>query len=92
MSKDRVFSSESSSDSEDERPSRPKKTFTTVKLLGKISHKKSPITIFGHKHKIKNIIKNFIKKFYIFHEKNFNSPRFWFIFGIKLRIFESNLH
>ena len=35
MSKDRVFSSESSSDSEDERPSRPKKTFTTVKLLGR---------------------------------------------------------
>ena len=44
--------------------------------LGMISHKKSLITIFGHKHKIKN----FIKKFGIFHKKNFNSLRFWFIF------------
>lgn len=36
MSSDRMFSSESSSDSdEDERPSRPKKTFMTVKLLGR---------------------------------------------------------
>ena len=33
--------------------------------LGMISHKKSLITIFGHKHKIKN----FITKFDIFHEK-----------------------
>ena len=33
--------------------------------LGMISHKKSLITIFGHKHKIKN----FIKKFYDFHKK-----------------------
>ena len=33
--------------------------------LGMISHKKSLITIFGHKHKITN----FIKKFDIFHEK-----------------------
>ena len=33
--------------------------------LGMISHKKSLITIFGLKHKIKN----FIKKFDIFHEK-----------------------
>ena len=32
-------------------------------LIGMISHKKSLITIFGHKHKIKN----FIKKFDIFH-------------------------
>ena len=32
-------------------------------ILGMISHKKSLITIFGHKHKIKN----FIKKFDIFH-------------------------
>ena len=34
--------------------------------LGMISHKMSPITIFGHKHKIKNFIKNlifFMKKF-----------------------------
>ena len=29
------------------------------KTLGMISHKKSLITIFGHKHKIKNFIKNF---------------------------------
>ena len=35
------------------------------KKLGMISHKKSVITIFGHKHKIQN----FIKKFDIFHEK-----------------------
>ena len=32
--------------------------------LGMISHKKSQITIFGYKHKIKN----FIKKIYIFHK------------------------
>ena len=35
-------------------------------LIGMISHKKSLITIFGHKHRIKNFIKNlifFIKKF-----------------------------
>ena len=37
-----------------------------LKSLGMISHKKSLITIFGHKHKIKN----FIKKFDIFHKKN----------------------
>ena len=54
--------------------------------LGMISHKNSPITIFGHKHEIKN----FIKKFDIFHKKNFNSLRFWFIFGIKLRILNQN--
>ena len=39
-------------------------------LLGMISHKKSLITIFGHKHKIKNFIKNFD----IFHKKNFKQP------------------
>ena len=33
-------------------------------FLGMISHKKSLITIFGHNHGIKN----FIKKFNIFHE------------------------
>ena len=33
-------------------------------VIGMISHKKSQITIFGHKHEIKN----FIKKFDIFHE------------------------
>ena len=33
--------------------------------VGMISHKKSLITIFGHKYKIKN----FIKKFDIFHKK-----------------------
>ena len=37
----------------------------TLEELGMISHKKSLITIFGHKHKIKN----FILKFEIFHEK-----------------------
>ena len=36
-----------------------------VTLLGMISHKKSLIIIFEHKHKIKN----FIKKFGIFHKK-----------------------
>ena len=40
-------------------------TSTPNKDLGMISHKKSLITVFGHKHKIKN----FIKKFGIFHEK-----------------------
>ena len=35
-------------------------------VLGMISHKKSLITIFGHKHKILN----FIKKFVIFYLKN----------------------
>ena len=34
--------------------------------LGMISHKKSQITIFGHKHKIKN----FVKKFDFFHKEN----------------------
>ena len=34
-------------------------------MLGMISHKKSLITFFGHKHEIIN----FIKKFDIFHEK-----------------------
>ena len=42
--------------------------------LGMISHKKLLITIFGHKHKI----------------KNFNSLRFWFIFGMKLLILKHN--
>ena len=42
---------------------------TLLRALGMISHKKSLITICGHKHKIKNFIKNFD----IFHEKNFNS-------------------
>ena len=37
--------------------------------LGMISHKNPLITIFGHKHEIKN----FIKKFDIFYEKKFNS-------------------
>ena len=36
-----------------------------VDKLGKVSHKMSLITIFGHKHKIKS----FIKVFDIFHEK-----------------------
>ena len=41
-------------------------------VLGMILHKKSIITIFGHKHKIKN----FINKFDIFHFQKFNSLRF----------------
>ena len=55
-------------------------------MLGMISYKKSLITIFGQKHKIKNFIRNF----YIFHEKNFNAFEFWFIFGIKLLILKQN--
>ena len=54
----------------------------TAECLGMISHKKSPMTIFGHKHKIKN----FIKKFNIFHEKVSMAFGFWFIFEIKLLI------
>ena len=50
-----------------------------ARKLGMISHKKSLITIFGHKHKIKN----FIKKFDFFF---FNSLQFWFLLGIKLGI------
>ena len=47
--------------------------------LGKISHKKSLITIFGHKH-----IKIFLKNLDIFHRKTKkNGLRFWFIFRIK---------
>ena len=42
----------------------------TALTLGLISHKKSLITIFCHKHKIKN----FIKKFGIFHLKKFQQP------------------
>ena len=47
-------------------------------VIGMISHKKSQITIFGHKHEIKN----FIKKFDIFHEKISTAFGFWFIFEI----------
>ena len=64
MEVDRLKSEESVKDSSD---------------LGMISHKKSIITIFGHKHKIKN----FIKEFDIFHEKFLKDFEFWFIFGIK---------
>ena len=46
--------------------------------LGIISHKKTLITIFGPKHEIKN----FIKKFDIFHEKISTAFGFWFSFGI----------
>ena len=60
---------------------------TALRLeVGKISHKKSLITIFGHKHEIKN----FIKKFDIFHEKISTAFGFWFIFGIKLLILKQN--
>ena len=61
-------------------PKLKKASFEIEHLLGMISHKKSIITIFGHKHEIKNFIKkfdifherisNFIKKFDIFLEKN----------------------
>ena len=55
-------------------------------LIGMISHKKSLITIFGQKHEIKN----FIKKFDIFHEKISTAFGFLFIFGIKLLILKQN--
>ena len=45
-------------------------------LLGMISHKKSLITIFGHNHEIKN----FIKKFDIFHKNILTA----FNFGVYL--------
>ena len=47
--------------------------------VGMISHKNSLITIFGQKHEIKN----FIKKFDIFHEKISTAFKFWFIFELK---------
>ena len=51
-------------------------------LVGMVSHKMSLITIFGHKH----IIKNFIKKFVIFHEKISMAFGLWSAFGIKFLI------
>ena len=57
---------------------KPKKPFP----LGMVSHKISLITIFGHKH----FRRNFLHKFDIFQEKNYNSLWFWFIFGIKFQI------
>ena len=44
---------------------------SSVDVVGMISHKKPLITIFGSAASIKST-------------KNFNSLRFWFIFGIKL--------
>ena len=56
-------------------------------VIGMISHKKSQITIFGHKHEIKN----FIKKIDIFHEKISTPFNFGlYVFGIKLRILNQN--
>ena len=49
-----------------------------VAALGMISHKKSQITIFSTSIKAKISSKNLI-----FFIRNFNSLRFWFIFGIK---------
>ena len=46
-------------------------------ILGVISHKKSKITIFGHKYKIKN----FFKKFEIFHKKISTAFDFGLYFG-----------
>ena len=57
------------------------------KMLGMISHKKSLITIFGHKHKIKN----FIKKFDISHKKISTASDFVsYLFCIKLQILKQN--
>ena len=50
--------------------------------LGMISHKKSLITIFGHKH----FRPKFQQKFDIFHEKVSMAFGFWSIFGIKFLI------
>ena len=58
-----------------------------VLKLGMISHKMSLITIFGHKHKIKNII----KKFDIFHKK-FQQPSILVYIWNKIANFESQLH
>ena len=46
--------------------------------IGMISHKKSQITTFGHRHKIKNFI---IKKFDIFHENISTATDFSSYFG-----------
>ena len=58
-----------------------------VNMSGMISHKKPIITIFGHKHKIKNFIKNF----YIFHKK-FQQPSILVYIWNKIANFESQLH
>ena len=55
-----------------------------------VSHKMSLITIFGHKHKIKNFIKKF-DILYIFHEKISMTFGFWSIFGIKFLILIKNI-
>ena len=70
-------------------------------LLGMISFKKSLILIFGHKHKILNLIKkfenfhkefkNFHKKFGIFHKK-FQQPSFLVYILNKIANFYSKLH
>ena len=72
LKKKNIFSSDStSSESDDEGIAfqtgndKRRQPVPRNKKLGMISHKKSLITIFGHKHKIKN----FILKFDIFHEK-----------------------
>ena len=62
---------------------------TALRLeVGKISHKKSLITIFGHKHEIKN----FIKKFDIFHKKISTAFSILVYIWNKFVNFESKLH
>ena len=56
-------------------------------MLGKISHKKSLITIFGHKHKIKIFNKNLI-----FFIKKFQQPSILVYIWNKIANFESKLH
>ena len=59
-----------------------------VLMLGIILHKKSLITIFGHKHEIKN----FIKQFDVFHKKKFQQPSILVYIWKKIANFESKLH
>ena len=55
--------------------------------LGMISHKKSLITIFGHKH----INQKFHQKFFEFSLKNSTAFDFsLYVFGMKLRILKQN--
>ena len=71
-------------DLEDRRIVSPKIGSELAGQLGMISYKKSLITIFGHQYKIKN----FIKKFDIFHKKFSILVYIW----NKMAKFESKLH
>ena len=81
-SEDKLKSMDSVSDNLDVARNQFEDNSEYMTELGMFSHKMSLITIFGHKHKIKN----FIKKFDIFHEKISMAFGFWSIFGIKFLI------